>query len=311
MEQQSKPNGGIEPNDLLIFAQVADLGSFSRAAERLGLPKSSVSRRLSALEHSLGERLLLRTTRRQTLTEFGQLLLEHARQVLAEVQAVASLREQRQATPSGRLRVSMPSDLANGMLADTLAAFVAMHTAIGLELDLSARRVDLLGEGFDLVLRIGDLPDDNLLAARRLAVFTNGLYAAPDYLAEHGEPQHPDELAVHQAVRLLRANPLIWHYVVHGWLYGERPPAHDILYWNMDTTRMPARMHEFYLREMYLKNNLAKRDATGRLVVAEGLAVTALVLSGFRRAVSAVTDAIKLGGTATLQLAQDDRHDGR
>lgn len=212
MEQQFKLNDGIEPNDLLIFAQVADLGSFSRAAERLGLPKSSVSRRLSGLEHSLGERLLLRTTRRQTLTEFGQLLLEHARQVLAEVEAVASLREQRQATPSGRLRVSMPSDLANSMLADTLAAFVAMHPAIALELDLSARRVDLLGEGFDLVLRIGDLPDDNLLAARRLAVFTNGLYAAPDYLAEHGEPQHPDELAMHQAVRLLRGNgePAPW-----------------------------------------------------------------------------------------------------
>jgi DNA-binding transcriptional LysR family regulator len=212
MEQQFKLNAGIEANDLLIFAQVADLGSFSRAAERLGLPKSSVSRRLSALEHILGERLLLRTTRRQTLTEFGELLLEHARQVDAEVQAVATLREQRQAVPSGRLRVSMPSDLANLFLADTLAAFVAMHPAMALELDLSARRVDLLGEGFDVVVRVGDLADDALLAARRLAVFTNGLYASPDYLNEHGDPQHPDELAQHQAVRLLRGNgePAPW-----------------------------------------------------------------------------------------------------
>lgn len=212
MEEQLKPNAGIEPNDLLIFALVADLGSFSRAADRLGLPKSSVSRRLSTLEHQLGERLLQRTTRRQTLTEFGQLLLEHARQIDAEVQAVVSLKEQRQAMPSGRLRVSMPSDIANLFLADTLAAFSAMHPGIALELDLSPRRVDLLGEGFDVVVRMGDLPDDSLLAARRLAVFTNGLYAAPSYLNEHGEPQHPDELSGHQAVRLLRGNgePAPW-----------------------------------------------------------------------------------------------------
>ena len=93
MEQSA----AIEPNDLLLFARVAELGSFSRAAERLGLPKSTVSRRLAALETLLGERLLQRTTRRQQLTDFGQLLLEHARQVVLEVEAVAALREQRQA----------------------------------------------------------------------------------------------------------------------------------------------------------------------------------------------------------------------
>lgn len=209
MEQSSD---AIDPNDLLIFARVAELGSFSRAADRLGCPKSTVSRRIAGLETQLGERLLQRTTRRQQLTEFGQQLLEHARQVALEVEAVALLREQRQAAPSGRLRVSMPSDFANLFLGDMLAAFVALHPAITLELDLSPRRVDLLAEGIDVAVRIGSLPDDAWLAARRLTVFSNGLYASPDYLAERGEPAHPDELLRHQAVRLLggQGEPLPW-----------------------------------------------------------------------------------------------------
>lgn len=204
--EQSGAEHGIDPNDLLIFARVAELGSFSRAAERLGLPKSTVSRRLAALEQRMGERLLLRTTRRQTMTEFGLQLLEHARQVVAEMAAVSALREQRQTAPSGRLRVSMPSDFANLLLVDSLAAFMALHPAISLELDLSPRRVDLLGEGFDVAIRMGDLPDDALLVASKLAVFTHGLYASPGYLAEHGDPQSPDDLARHTAVRLMRGS---------------------------------------------------------------------------------------------------------
>lgn len=204
--EQSKLMPGIEPNDLLMFARVAELGSLSRAAERLGWPKSTVSRRLGQLERSLGERLLLRTTRRQTLTDFGRTLLEHARQVAAEVDAVTALGEQRRAEPAGRLRVSMPSDFANLLLADSLAAFVALHPRVELELDLSPRRVDLLAEGFDLAVRMGELPDDAYLAARVVAQLGNGLYAAPDYLAGRGEPRHPDELAGHAALHLLTRN---------------------------------------------------------------------------------------------------------
>lgn len=202
----------MDPNDLLVFARVAELGSFSRAAERLGLPKSTVSRRIAALEARVGERLLVRTTRRQTLTELGAALLEHARQIAAEVDAATALRDHRQSAPSGRLRVSMPGDVANLVLADTLAAFVALHPAIALELDLSPRRVDLLGEGFDAAVRIGILPDDGLLAARPLTAFAQGLYAAPGYLAERGEPQAPSELAQHDAVRLLGGDgaPVPW-----------------------------------------------------------------------------------------------------
>lgn len=222
MEQYAS---NIDPNDLLIFAHVAELGSFSRAAERLGLPKSSVSRRLAALELRLGERLLLRTTRRQTLTEFGTLLLEHARQVVAEVDAVASLTEHRQAAPSGRLRVSMPSDFANLLLADALAGFVATYPGIHLELDLSPRRVDLLGEGFDVAIRVGHLPDDAMLAAKGLSELTMGLYASPGYLARAGQPARPDDLARHNAVGLLGVNgePVRWR-LDNGESHWEGPP---------------------------------------------------------------------------------------
>src|SRR6185369_5792912 len=96
----------LEANDLFLFARVVDEGSFSRAAERLGLPKSTVSRRIAALEGILGERLLLRTTRKLTITDFGRAVLEHAHHVVEDVEAAASLAQQRQAQPTGRLRVT-------------------------------------------------------------------------------------------------------------------------------------------------------------------------------------------------------------
>ena len=193
----------IEPNDLLLFARVADEGSFSRAAARVGLPKSTVSRRLAGLESQLGERLLLRTTRKLSLTDFGHSVLEHARQVATEVEAATSLAQHRQIEPAGRLRVSMPSDFANVVLGRMLAEFIARHPAISLELDLSPRRVDLIGENFDVALRMGELPDDASLAARRLAVFSAGLYASPAYLQRRGEPSEPEALMEHDALRLL------------------------------------------------------------------------------------------------------------
>lgn len=192
----------LEPNDLLLFARVVDEGSFSRAGERLGVPKSTVSRRVAALEVKLGERLLLRTTRKLKVTDFGLSVLAHARQIADEVDAAGALAQHRQAEPSGRLRVSMPADLAQDALVARLARFVAEHPAIELELDLSARRVDLIGENFDLAIRMGDLPDDASLAARRIAVFAYGLYASPAYLAGRGTPESPADLARHDALLL-------------------------------------------------------------------------------------------------------------
>lgn len=215
----------LNPNDLMIYARVADAGSFSKAAERLGLPKSTVSRRVALLEEQLGERLIVRSTRRSTFTEFGLQLLEHARQIASEVDAVAALSAHRQVLPTGRLRVSMPSEVATLLLEDMLAAFATMHPAVSLEMDLSPRRVDLLAEGFDVALRFGDLPDDATLAARKLATLSNGLYASPGYLAEHGDPTTPQDLTRHKGVLLLRSNnePITWK-LIHGDAQWEGAP---------------------------------------------------------------------------------------
>ncbi len=202
----------LEPNDLLLFARVVDEGSFTRAAARLGIPKSTVSRRVAALETQLGERLLLRTTRKLTVTDFGLAVLEHAHHVVEDVAAATSLAQNRQAEPSGRLRVTMPSDMASTVLAPLLAEFVQKYPAITLEVDLSARFVDLIGENFDVAIRMGDLRDDASLAARRIAVFTGSLYAAPAYLARRGTPSEPEALMEHDTLRILSrtGEPMPW-----------------------------------------------------------------------------------------------------
>ena len=204
----------LEPNDLLLYARVVDEGSFSRAGERLGLPKSTVSRRLAGLEAQLGERLLLRTTRKLTVTDFGHSVLEHARQVVAEVEAATSLAHHRQAEPSGRLRLSIPGDFANRVLGDLMMAFTAKYPAISLQVDVSPRRVDLIGENFDLAIRMGSLQDDANLAARRLATFSAGLYASPTYLAAQGTPQAPADLMQHQALQLATQQREPWPWVL-------------------------------------------------------------------------------------------------
>jgi DNA-binding transcriptional LysR family regulator len=217
----------IEPNDLLLFAKVVDEGSFSRAGERLGLPKSTVSRRLSALEAVLGERLLLRTTRKLNLTDLGHSVLAHARQVADEAEAASALAQHRQVAPSGRLRVSMPGDFATGVLSTVLADFVARYPAISLEVDLSPRRVDLIGENFDLAIRMGELADDATLAARRLADLSQGLYAAPAYLARRGTPSEPEALMEHDTLQILsrHGEPQPWVLARDGQRWEGIPPA--------------------------------------------------------------------------------------
>jgi DNA-binding transcriptional LysR family regulator len=217
----------LEPNDLVLFARVVDEGSFSRAAERLALPKSTVSRRVAALEADLGERLLLRTTRKLSLTEFGQAVLAHARHVAEDVEAAASLAEHRQAEPSGRLRVSMPHDMASFVLASMLAEFAQKYPKIRLEIDLSARFVDLVGEGFDVAVRMGELHDDATLAARKLATFSGSLYASPGYLARHGTPSEPEALMEHDTLRILSrtGEPMRWILMRGEQRWEGAPPA--------------------------------------------------------------------------------------
>lgn len=215
----------IEPNDLMLFAWVVDEGSFSRAGDRLGIPKSTVSRRLAALESQLGERLLLRTTRKLTVTDFGHSVLEHARHVLDEVEAAASLAQHRQVEPSGRLRVSMPADFATNLMGPWMAEFMVRYPAVQLEVDLSPRRVDLIGENFDVAIRMGDLADDASLAARPLANFSVGLYASPDYLQRRGVPPEPEALMEHDALHLLtRSGDLLPWSLTRGDSHWEGVP---------------------------------------------------------------------------------------
>jgi DNA-binding transcriptional LysR family regulator len=216
----------LDADDLLVFARVMEAGSFSRAAERLQLPKSNVSRRIAALEERLGEKLLQRSTRRLTLTDFGQGVLEHARSLAGEVDGALALALHRQQRPTGRLRVSMPADFAHQMLRPMLSRFVGDYPEVQLELDLSPRRVDLIAEGFDLALRMGELPADSQLAARRMAIFGSGLYASPSYLQRHGEPQMPEGLVSMHGLMILgrSGDALPWRLISH---VGEAPESQE------------------------------------------------------------------------------------
>ncbi|QJD92777.1 LysR family transcriptional regulator [Duganella dendranthematis] len=207
----------IDPGDLMLFARIVECGSFSLAAERVQLPKSTVSRRITLLEGKLGERLLQRTTRKLVLTEFGASLLEHAQKVADETEAAGALAQHRQVAPSGLLRVSMPADFANVAVGAVLAQFMDRYPAISLELDLSPRRVDLVAEGFDVAIRMGTLPDDASLAARRITFSSWALYASPRYTNLRGLPEHPDDLYKHDLLSLPpRVNGLIRWNLTRG-----------------------------------------------------------------------------------------------
>jgi DNA-binding transcriptional LysR family regulator len=188
----------LDANDLIMFVRVVDAGSFTQAAERMDLPKSTLSRRLGLLEDTLGEKLFVRSTRRLAITEFGESILDHARRLVDEAEDVSALAQHRQATPRGELRISMAPDFIEFDFAGFCLAFRERYPEIVLRLDLSPRRVDLVAERFDLAIRAAHtLPDDATLVARKLFDMGQGLYASPDYLARQGTPQTPDELAHH------------------------------------------------------------------------------------------------------------------
>lgn len=200
MEQKN-----ISADDCILFAAIVDQETLTRAAEHLGMPKATVSRRLANLESLLGQRLLIRTTRRLTLTEFGQEFLDHCRRIVEEVAATRDFVHSQEAQPRGRLRVSMPGDYAKQYFSRAIATFIDAYPEIQLDLDLSSRRVDLIGEKFDLAIRLGTLESDATLVARKIDEQHFGLYASPIYLALHPAPQHPDDLKQHAAVRFLAA----------------------------------------------------------------------------------------------------------
>lgn len=202
----------LHADDLILFARIIEAGSFTRAAERTGLPKATLSRRLARLEDSLGERLIQRSTRQLAITEFGERMLEHARRLNEASEEAAALAQNRRAEPQGTLRVSLPPEFRELAVADVVARFSRRYPDVRLDLDLSARHVDLLGERFDVAVRAAvQLPDDGTLVARRIATRRSGLYASRDYLEQHGTPATPAELSEHRGLVLAtRGEPQPW-----------------------------------------------------------------------------------------------------
>lgn len=222
MEQKN-----ISADDYILFAAIVEQGSMVRAADYLDMPKATVSRRLTNLEDVLGQRLLLRTTRRLTLTEFGQEFLEHCRRVVEEVASTQDFVRSQEIQPRGRLRVSMPGEYAKQNFSRAFATFIETYPEIQLDLDLTSRRVDLIGERFDLAIRMGTLDSDATLIARKIDEQSFGLYASPIYLALHPAPKHPDDLAHHAAVRLLsaRGSAISWKLIRGKAIWEGVPPG--------------------------------------------------------------------------------------
>ena len=217
----------ISADDYILFAAIVEQESLVRAAEHLGMPKATVSRRLTNLEAALGQRLLLRTTRRLTLTDFGQEFLDHCRRVAEEVATTQDFVRSQDVQPRGRLRVSMPGDYAKQHFSRAIATFIETYPEIQLDLDLTSRRVDLIGERFDLAIRMGALDNDSTLVARKINELGFGLYASPIYLALHAAPNHPDELERHSAVRLLsaRGSAAPWKLICGKAVWEGVPPG--------------------------------------------------------------------------------------
>jgi LysR family transcriptional regulator for bpeEF and oprC len=183
-----------------VFVQVVDAGSFTRAADNMKLPKATVSTLISNLEAALSVKLLNRTTRQLSVTADGAAYYERCLAILADVQDAEESLSRTRSSPSGRLRVDVPSALGHELLVPALPDFFKRYPDITLELGCSDRPVDLIEEGVDCVVRGGNLIDSSLLVARRIGALHFVTCAAPSYLAIHGRPTHPDDLSRHQCV---------------------------------------------------------------------------------------------------------------
>ena len=196
-----------ELSDIALFVEVARRRSFSRAGEALGIPNSSLSRRISRLEGAVGVTLLHRSSRRVELTELGRKYFERCEKIVEEAAAAHDQLERESSSPKGRIRMSVPVDFGLIFLAPALVEFARLHTELTFDVDMSPRRVDLLAERYDLAIRVGDLDDSTSLVTRRLATVEVSLYASPAYLKEAGVPQTPADLSGHSCLRMLLPEP--------------------------------------------------------------------------------------------------------
>lgn len=197
-----------------LFATVVEQGSFTRAAELMGMPKSSVSQKISRLEAQLGVRLLQRTTRRLSLTPQGEVYVEHCQGLLTLARSANLAMARLRSAPAGRVRITAPEATGTLLLGRILAEFRALYPEVVLELTLSDEQLDLVGEGYDLALRAAPLKDSSLIC-RRIGQVPRHLVAAPAYLAAHGMPQQLSDLGRYAC--LVHSALPVWPLQEGGW----------------------------------------------------------------------------------------------
>ena len=203
-------------NDLYYFVQVVDHGGFAPAGRALGIPKSKLSRRIALLETRLGVRLIQRSSRRFVVTEPGQTYYGHARAALVEARAAEEAIQRNQAEPRGVVRMSCPTTLLDVQVGAMVSDFLRLYPLVELHVDATNRRVDVIGEGIDIALRVRPPPlEDSDLVLRVLATRTQCLVASPVLLARLGQPTSPAELMNYPSMDLgLPQNLHVWD--LHG-----------------------------------------------------------------------------------------------
>lgn len=195
-----------------IFACVVEHKSFTAAADALGLSKATVSKAITRLEVQVGAPLFHRTSRRLALTDSGTKLVDHAKAILAEGQAAEEAARDEASEPAGLVRLAMPMSFGLRDVGPVIADFLCLYRQISIDMHLSDAKVDLIGEGFDIGLRIASLPDSSL-RARKLRDVKTHIVAAPEYLARMGTPRHPAELGEHECLRYsLLTAPELWRF---------------------------------------------------------------------------------------------------
>jgi len=199
--------------DIVVFVRVVDDGSFTRAAERLKLSRSVVSKYVTRLEGRLGARLLNRTTRRLSLTEAGRIFYQRSRRGLQDIEEAEAEVSRLQEKPRGVLRINSPMSFGILHIAPALPEFLAQHPEVSVEMNLDDRVVDVIEEGFDVSIRIAEMPDSSLIA-RRLAPCRHVIVAAPAYLEKHGTPRTPEDLRDHNIISFsYQTSAYDWHFI--------------------------------------------------------------------------------------------------
>lgn len=205
----------MQIEDLRIFITVINAGNFTAAAEQLMLSKQYVSRRMAALEASLGVRLLIRNTRKLSVTDSGQIFSRHAQKILDDIHEAELAVSEKTRELQGAFRVSIPMSYGMSYLSPLIAEFLRLHPLVQFQVELGDRYVDMIGEGFDIAIRIGLLSDSTLIA-RRLSVLKRVICCSPDYLQRAGMPLLPEDLLQHACLRYGREGQNGWELLQEG-----------------------------------------------------------------------------------------------